>query len=342
MDLTEYIHTIPKAELHLHIEGTLEPEMMFELAERNSVELPYSSVEELKNAYHFNNLQDFLDLYYAGTSVLLKEEDFFDLTKAYLRKIHEQGVIHTEIFFDPQSHTARDVPFEVVIDGIYGALKWGRETLGITSKLLLSFLRHLDQDSAFSVWNEAKNHLDKIDGAGLDSSELGHPPGKFAEIYKIIRETGLPVTAHAGEEGPPEYIWEALKELKVSRVDHGNRAIEDEELLQVLVEKKIPLTMCPLSNLKLKVVHDLKNHPLKKMLDMGLTVTVNSDDPAYFGGYLEENYLQLARALSLSEADIYRVAENSFLASFLTPLEKQEYLDRLSAFKPGGGPDNIA
>lgn len=320
-----FIRGIPKAELHVHIEGTLEPELLFKLAERNKVKIKYSSVEELKKAYHFNNLQDFLDIYYEGASVLLEEQDFYDLTWAYLEKAHADHVVHTEIFFDPQTHTVRNVSFDKMIRGIHHALKDGEHKWGMTSGIILCFLRHLDEAQAFEALHLALPYRGWIAGVGLDSSEMGHPPAKFQQVFeKAIREGFFPV-AHAGEEGPPAYIWQALTLLGVGRIDHGNRAMEDKKLLQGLARRKIPLTMCPLSNLKLKVVNNLINHPLKKMLDLGLVVTVNSDDPAYFGGYINENYLAIAKALKLSKKDICQLAKNSFRAAIIGDREKMFY-----------------
>ena len=281
---------MPKAELHLHIEGTFEPEQMFAIAQRNQVALKYNSVEELKEAYQFENLQDFLDLYYQGMSVLLKEQDFYDLAMAYLKRVHEDNVVHVEIFFDPQGHLSRGVSFETQIKGIYGARKDAERDLGITFKLIMSFLRDLDEASAFETLELAKPYLEWIDGVGLDSSEVGHPPVKFENVFRECKALGLPVTAHAGEEGPPTYIHEALDLLKVDRIDHGNRALEDDALIKRLVRDEMTLTVCPLSNLKLNVVDEMSAHPLKRMLDLGLRATVNSDDPAYFGGYINDNF----------------------------------------------------
>jgi adenosine deaminase len=310
--LKNFIKTIPKAELHLHIEGTFEPELMFKIAKRNNLKIKYKSVEELKKAYNFNNLQEFLDIYYEGAKVLIEEQDFYDMTWAYLEKVHLQNVTHTEIFFDPQTHTDRKIKFGTVIEGIHKALEDGQKKLGITSKLIMCFLRHLDEETAVKTLKEALNYKDWITAVGLDSSEVGNPPSKFQNVFEQARNEGFLTVAHAGEEGPAEYIWEALNLLKVSRIDHGNHCLDDEKLVKELVNRKIPLTVCPLSNLKLKVVKDLKNHPLKAMLDKGLLVTINSDDPAYFGGYVNENYLAVAEALSLSKEDIEKLAKNSF------------------------------
>lgn len=319
MDQIErFISSLPKAELHLHIEGTFEPELMFEIAGRNGIRLPYKDITELKNAYSYNNLQEFLDIYYAGASVLLKEKDFFDLTMAYLRKIKSQNVVHTEIFFDPQTHTARGVDFSAVISGILRALEEGESGMGITSRLIMCFLRHLDQEDAFKTLKTAMPWKKHIIAVGLDSSERGHPPSKFRQVFEKAQEAGFMTVAHAGEEGPAVYVKESLELLKVIRVDHGYAAIDDPDLLEVLRDRQIALTMCPLSNQKLQVYPDLTLHPLKRMLDMGLCVTVNSDDPAYFGGYMNENYLAIASALNLSREDIARLAVNSFNSSFMS------------------------
>ena len=332
ISLKEYINRIPKAELHLHIEGTFEPELMFKIADRNKISLDHNSIEELHSAYNFNNLQEFLNIYYAGASVLLTEEDYYDLTWAYLKKVHAQNVIHTEIMFDPQTHTDRGIPFDTVINGIHSALKDADKEFGITSKLVMSILRHLPQDAAFETYENYFYHKDKIDVLGLDSSELGNPPSKFHEVYNRAFHDGLKLTAHAGEEGPAEYVWEALDTLRVNRLDHGNRSIEDEKLIERIVDEQIALTVCPLSNLKLKVIEDLSDHPLKAMLEKGIKVTLNSDDPAYFGGYLNENFIQTAEALSLSKDDIYKLVKNSFEASFANDKRKNEMLMLLDEF----------
>jgi adenosine deaminase len=312
----QLIQEIPKTELHLHIEGTLEPEMMFSLAQKNNIKLPFASLEETKNAYNFTNLQSFLDVYYQGANVLIEEEDFFDLTYAYLQKAASQNIVHTEIFFDPQTHTHRGIAFATVINGITQALEKARTELNISSHLILCFLRHLSEESAFKILEKAMPYQDKIIAIGLDSSELGHPPFKFKNVFQKAKESGFLTVAHAGEEGPPEYIWEAIKILKVSRIDHGVRCLEDPELVKYLVENQIPLTMCPLSNVKLKVFNTMAEHNLKKLLDLGLCVTVNSDDPAYFGGYLVENFLAIQDALNLTEADLKKLVDNGFKASF--------------------------
>lgn len=314
--MKEYIRNLPKAELHLHIEGTLEPEMLFEFAHRNQVKIKYNSVEELRKAYQFQNLQEFLDIYYSGAAVLLTEQDFYELTYAYLKKAHEQGVIHSEIFFDPQTHTHRGISFDTVINGIYKATLDAKQQMGISCYIIASILRHLPAEDAISVLNESKKHKDKIIGIGLDSSENGHPPIKFKDIYLKAKEEGFKLVAHAGEEGPAEYVWQALNELEIDRIDHGNRSLEDPSLVDYIVEKQIALTVCPLSNLKLKVVKDMKKHPIKEMLDKGILATVNSDDPAYFGGYILENYLALVEEAGLSLDEINKLAENSLKARF--------------------------
>jgi adenosine deaminase len=328
----DFVRKLPKAELHLHIEGTLEPELMFELARRNSVSLPYGSVEVVRRAYVFSDLQSFLDIYYAGCRVLLKEQDFYDLTWAYLTRAAAQGVRHAEIFFDPQTHTDRGVPFETVITGIHRALEDGHVRLNITSGLILCFLRHLSEEAAMRTLAEALPYREWILGVGLDSSEIGHPPVKFRDVYDHARDAGLLGVAHAGEEGPPEYVWEALDVLKARRIDHGVRSIEDKRLVGRLVEEQIPLTVCPMSNVKLRVFPDLKSHNLKQLLDRGLLVTVNSDDPAYFGGYVADNFGASAAALDLSREQLLTLARNSFVASFLPDETKRAYLDDLDRF----------
>lgn len=330
--INQFIEKIPKAELHIHIEGTLEPELMLILAERNQVKLPFDSVEAVLKAYQFDGLQSFLDLYYLGSQVLLKEQDFYDLTWAYLEKAAEQNIRHTEIFFDLQTHTERGISFEVVRSGIIQALREGQKKLGISSRLILCFLRHLSPESAMEILKQAINYRDQIIAIGLDSSEKDHPPSKFQEVFQVARNLGFLTVAHAGEEGPPEYIWQAINLLKVNRIDHGVRCLEDRELVQYLKEKQIPLTVCPLSNVKLKVFPSLKQHNLKKLLDLGLCVTINSDDPAYFGGYLLENFIETQSALNLNLQEIYQLARNSFLASFLDNQEKQDRIQELDQF----------
>ena len=326
MNLTSLIQRIPKAELHLHIEGTLEPELMMKLAQRNKVEIPYASVDEVRNAYEFSDLQSFLDIYYAGAQVLLEEQDFYDLTWAYLERAAIDNVRHVEIFFDPQTHTERGISFDTVINGISGALQDGESKLGITFELIMCFLRHLSAEDAMTTLQEALPHKKQIRAVGLDSSEVGHPPAKFAEVFGQARHEGFLTVAHAGEEGPPEYIWEALDLLKVERIDHGVRSLEDPALVERLAKEQIPLTVCPLSNVKLRVFDTLQEHNLKELLDAGLCATINSDDPAYFGGYIGDNFLQTQQALNLGIDDIRTLAKNSFTASFLSEEEKERHL----------------
>jgi adenosine deaminase len=328
----DFARNLPKAELHLHIEGTLEPELMFELARRNGVNVPYASIDDVRRAYVFSDLQSFLDIYYAGCRVLLKEQDFYDLTWAYLTRAAAQGVRHAELFFDPQTHTDRGVPFETVVTGIHRALEDGRARLNITSGLILCFLRHLSAQAAMRTLTEALPYREWLLGVGLDSSEVGNPPAKFRDIYDRARESGLLAVAHAGEEGPPAYVWEALDILKVRRIDHGVRSIEDERLVSRLVEEQIPLTVCPLSNVKLRVFPNLESHNLEQLLDRGLLVTVNSDDPAYFGGYVADNFAASTAALDLSREQLLQLAKNSFVASFLPDDRKRAYLDELARF----------
>lgn len=327
-----FIEGLPKVELHLHIEGSLEPELMFALAQRNKIKIPFASVEEVRKAYNFSNLQDFLDIYYQGMGVLQTERDFYDLTMAYLKRVGAQNVRHVEIFFDPQGHTSRGVAFETALNGITQALEEGKKTLGVTSRLIMCFLRHLSEEDAFKTLEQALPYKDRILGVGLDSSEVGHPPSKFARVFAKAREAGFIVVAHAGEEGPPEYVHEALDLLRVYRIDHGNRSLEDAALVKRLVKEGMALTVCPLSNLKLCVVKDMKQHPLKKMLDLGLKATVNSDDPAYFGGYMNENYIAVAEALDLKKEDILTLARNGVEASFLNDNEKQDMLEALELY----------
>ncbi|WP_417491982.1 adenosine deaminase [Maricaulis sp.] len=320
------IERLPKAELHLHLEGSLEPELMFELAKRNGIEIPFASVEDIRKAYDFSNLQDFLDIYYVGMNVLVTEADFHDLTLAYLERVHADNVRHVEVFFDPQGHTDRGIAFATVINGITSALDEGREKWGITSKLILCFLRHLSEEAAFETLEMASDHLDRIDGVGLDSSELGHPPSNFRQVFAAAGTLGLKRVAHAGEEGPPAYIHEALDMLDIDRLDHGNRALEDGTLVARLGREKMTMTVCPLSNLRLCVIKRLEDHPLKTMLSLGLRATVNSDDPAYFGGYINENYRRTADAIGLTEAEIIELAKNSFRGSFLEPADIEAHL----------------
>ncbi|WP_313518192.1 adenosine deaminase [Pseudomonas sp.] len=307
----DWLNALPKAELHLHLEGSLEPELLFALAERNKIALPWNDVESLRGAYAFNNLQEFLDLYYQGANVLRHEQDFYDLTWAYLEKCKAQNVVHTEPFFDPQTHTDRGVPFEVVLDGIAGALRDGRDKLGISSGLILSFLRHLSEDEAQATLDQALPFRDAFIAVGLDSSEVGHPPSKFRRVFERARGEGFLTVAHAGEEGPPEYIWEALDLLKVSRIDHGVRAAEDPKLIERLIDEQIPLTVCPLSNTKLCVFDDMSQHNILDLLERGVKVTVNSDDPAYFGGYVTENFQALHESLGMTQDQARRLAQNS-------------------------------
>lgn len=327
--IESFIRAIPKAELHLHIEGTLEPEMVFELAGKHGVALPYPSVEALREAYSFTDLQSFLDIYYAGADVLRDESDFHALTAAYLRRAHADGVVHVEIFFDPQTHTVRGVPFDAVINGIRSALLEGQRTLGISHRLILCFLRHLSAEDAMKTLNEALPYANAIAAVGLDSSEVGHPPAKFASVFDRARAAGLLTVAHAGEEGPPAYIYEALDLLQVKRIDHGVRSDEDPELVARLARERIPLTVCPLSNVKLRVFDRIEDHNLKRLLERGLCVTVNSDDPAYFGGYVGENYLAVSNGLGLSRRQITQLASNSIEGSFLLPAEKERWLQKI-------------
>ena len=327
----DFIQSLPKAELHLHIEGTLEPELMLALAARNGVALPYDSVEALRAAYDFGSLQDFLDLYYQGMSVLRGEQDFYDLTWAYLERAAADNVRHAEIFFDPQGHTGRGVAFATVIDGIHRALSDAEAKLGLTSRLILCFLRHLDEDSALATLEQALPHKDRIAGIGLDSSELGHPPEKFERAFARSRAEGFRVVAHAGEEGPADYVRGALDALKVERIDHGVRCLDDPALVERLVAARVPLTVCPLSNLRLCVVEEMAEHPLRRMMELGLFVTVNSDDPAYFGGYVNENYAAVQDGLGLDRDDLAALARNSFEASFLEPAAKRALVAEVDA-----------
>lgn len=320
------IRRLPKTELHLHIEGTLEPELMFALAKRNGVALPYADVDALRAAYDFSDLQSFLDLYYAGADVLRTRQDFYDLTWAYLERAQADGIVHTEIFFDPQTHTGRGIPFDVAFGGIRQALDDARSRLGISSRLILSFLRHLSEEDGLATLEVALPHLAGIDGFGLDSSERGHPPSKFQRLFARCRSLGLPCVAHAGEEGPPAYVWEALDLLQVVRIDHGVRSLEDLGLVQRLAEARVPLTVCPLSNVRLKVYPQLAMHPLRQMLQAGLLATLNSDDPAYFGGYLQENFLACRAALDLSADEVVRLVRNGFEAAWLPAAEQARWL----------------
>ena len=331
-DYTAFIADLPKAELHVHIEGTFEPEMMFAIARRNGVALPYPTIAALRAAYAFNNLQEFLDVYYLGAAVLEAEQDFYDLTWAYLERARAQAVLHTEIFFDPQAHTGRGVPFATVIDGIHRALTDARTKLGLSSRLILCFLRHLDEADAEATLDAALPYRDRIVAVGLDSSEVGHPPTKFARVFARARDAGFRAVAHAGEEGPPDYVRDTVDLLKVDRIDHGNRALEDPALVERLAALRLPLTVCPLSNLKLGGVAAMAAHPLRRMLDAGLVATVNSDDPAYFGGYVNENYVAVQTALGLDRNDLAALARNSFTAAFLPNAAKAALIGQLDTY----------
>ena len=329
--MIELIKKLPKAELHLHIEGSLEPELMFRLAKKNQIEIPYKDIEDVRNAYNFTNLQTFLDIYYEGANVLITEDDFYDLTWEYILKCVEDNVIHTEIFFDPQTHTARGVAFEKVITGIKRALADAKAQYGITSCIIMCFLRHLSQEEAFETLEQALPFKDQIIAVGLDSSEVGHPPSKFAGVFAKAREYGFLAVAHAGEEGPAEYVWQALDLLQVNRIDHGVRSEEDPELMQRLIVEKMPLTVCPLSNLKLCVVDDMAQHNIRRLLQQGVHVTVNSDDPSYFGGYMNDNFIAIAEALDLSNDELKQLAKNSFDAAFISATEKQKWAAKIDA-----------
>ena len=331
-DLSAFIAGLPKAELHLHIEGSLEPELMFELAQRNGVAIPFDSVEAVRAAYDFSNLQDFLDIYYAGANVLLTRQDFEDLAFAYFKRVAADNVRHAEIFFDPQTHTDRGVPFGVVVEGLIAGMERARAEFGITSGLILCFLRHLSEEEAFATLAMAEPYLHHFIGVGLDSSEIGHPPSKFQRVFARARELGLKLCAHAGEEGPPEYVREALDLLDIDRMDHGNRSMEDEALVARLVTERMTLTVCPLSNLKLCVVKNLRDHPVPQMLRRGLHVTLNSDDPAYFGGYVNDNYVALAKAVGLTREQLTQIAINSFEGSFLPEDEKARHIAAVKAY----------
>ncbi len=334
--MLEFIANLPKAELHLHIEGSLEPELMFEIAQRNGIKLPFATAEEVRSAYEFNNLQSFLDIYYQGASVLQKEQDFYDMTWAYLQRCGQENIIHTEVFFDPQTHTDRGIGFDVVIDGITRALKDGAEKLNISSQLILCFLRHLSAEAAMNTLDDALPYKDFIVAVGLDSAELGHPPKKFQAVFERALAEGFLTVAHAGEEGPPDYIWQALDLLKVQRIDHGVRCSEDAQLMQHLIEQRIPLTVCPLSNTKLRVFDTMQDHNILNLLERGLNVTVNSDDPAYFGGYLNANFMALHEALDMTRKQAVMLARNSFAASFVGDAEKQVLIERLDCYVQSG------
>ena len=326
MNAIELIQALPKAELHVHIEGTFEPELMFAIAQRNQIQIPYQSVEEVKQAYNFHNLQSFLDIYYAGANVLVHEQDFYDLAWAYFEKCAEDKVVHTEMFFDPQTHTERGVEFATVIAGLKRACQDAQQKLGISSQLIMCFLRHLSEEKAFETLEQALPFKNDIIAVGLDSSEVGHPPAKFERVFAKAREEGFLIVAHAGEEGPPEYVWEALDLLKVNRIDHGVRSEEDKQLMARLIAEKMPLTVCPLSNLKLCVVNDMKEHNIRRLLQQGVHVTVNSDDPSYFGGYMNDNFIAIQQALDLSNEELKQLAINSFEASFISDQEKQKWI----------------
>ena len=328
-DIAKFIREVPKTELHLHIEGTLEPELMFDLAKRNGIKIPYSNVNEVKSAYNFSNLETFLNIYYEGSKVLINEKDFFDLTWSYAVKCREDNIVHTEIFFDPQAHLSRGVKFETIINGINNALLKANKEFRLTYKIIMCFLRHLDEKSAFKVLDQAIEHKDKIIAVGLDSSEKGNPPSKFKNVFKKAIKEGFLTVAHAGEEGPPEYIWEAINLLEVKRIDHGVQCLKDEKLTKELIKKQIPLTVCPLSNIKLCVFKNLKEHNLKDMLNAGLMVMVNSDDPAYFGGYLNENLVKSQAALNLSKNELKTLIINSFKSSFLSEEKKMKWIKKI-------------
>ncbi len=331
-NLEALIEGIPKAELHLHIEGSFEPELMFKISKRNNIKLEYNSINELKQAYKFNNLQEFLDIYYIGAQVLIHEQDFFDLTWAYLTKVHSQKVVHVEVFFDPQTHTERGVEFATVINGIYKALKKGEQELNISFRLIMSYLRHLSEEEAFKTLESSLPFKHWINGVGLDSSEKGNPPSKFVNVFKASANQGYKLVAHAGEEGPSEYIWEALDLLNVIRIDHGNRCLTDDKLVARLVKDSIALTLCPLSNLELKVIQKMEDHPVAKMLNQGILATINSDDPAYFGGYMNENYYETSKALKLSKDQIMKLAINSFKASWLNEEAKNKHISEVKSY----------
>lgn len=330
-DLIALAAAVPKAELHLHIEGSLEPEQMFDFARRNKIDIPFASVEELRSAYRFSNLQDFLNIYYQGANVLRTEEDFRDLALSYFDRAAADNVVHAEIFFDPQTHTARNIPFPVVVEGLLAAMKQAEAEHGLTSKLILCFLRHLDEEDAFSTLREAEPYFDRIAGVGLDSSEVGYPPRNFSRVFAAAGDAGLLRVAHAGEEGPPEYVWEALDLLNIDRLDHGNRSLEDPLLVTRLGRQAMTLTVCPLSNLKLCVIDDMRSHPIDTMLRQGLRATINSDDPAYFGGYINDNFQALIMNGKLRKDDIVTLARNSFLGSFLADEDVARHLARIDA-----------
>ncbi len=328
-EIIEFIKKTPKAELHLHIEGTLEPSFLFKLAKKNKIQIPFKSINEIKSAYNFTNLQSFLDIYYQGANVLINEEDFFDLTWSYLLKCKNDNVVHTEIFFDPQTHTDRGIKFDTVVNGIHKALSKAKKELGISSEIIMCFLRHLDEDAAFKTLDQGLRHKDKIIGVGLDSSEIGHPPKKFERVFQKAIESGFLTVAHAGEEAPSKYIWEALNLLKVKRIDHGVQCLNDEKLVKKLSDEQIPLTVCPISNVKLGVFKKLEEHNLKKMLSKDLMIMINSDDPAYFGAYVNKNLIESQIALNLSKKEIKKLIINSFKSSFLLESKKKEWIRKI-------------
>ena len=329
MNIIEFIKKTPKAELHLHIEGTLEPDHMFVLAKRNNIQIPFTNINEVKSAYNFSSLESFLKIFYQGSKVLVKEQDFFDLTWAYTLKCKENNVVHAEIFFDPQTHVNRGIDFDTIINGIYKALQKANKEFGLTFKIIMCFLRHLDEESGFEMLDQASAHKEKIVGVGLDSSEIGNPPSKFKKLFEKAIEKGFLTVAHAGEEGPPEYIWEALDLLKVKRIDHGVQCLKDKKLIEKLRNNQTPLTVCPLSNIKLQVFKKLEEHNLKKMLDQKLMVMINSDDPAYFGGYINKNLIECQTALNLSLNEVKTLLINSFKSSFLREEKKREWISKI-------------
>lgn len=335
-NLSAFIQALPKVELHLHIEGTFEPELMFQIAKRNGVPLRFKSVEEVRKAYAFSDLQSFLDIYYEGAQVLLYEQDFYDLTWAYLKTVHAENVRHVEIFFDPQTHTDRGVAFHTVIMGIHSALRDASDKLGMTSQLIMCFLRHLSPEAAMDTLTMALPYKHLIDGVGLDSGERGRPPSLFEDVFDAAQTQGWMPVAHAGEEGPPQYIWEALDLLAVDRIDHGVRCVEDEDLMQRLIEEQVPLTVCPLSNIKLCVFHRMDQHNIKYLLDRGLKVTINSDDPAYFGGYMNANYTATAEGLNLTRNDLAKLAINAVEASWLDDVRKAELITEIDQLQASG------
>ncbi|MCF6297870.1 MAG: adenosine deaminase [Flavobacteriaceae bacterium] len=330
--MINFINNLPKAELHLHIEGTFEPELMFEIAKRNKIEIPFQSVEEIKQAYNFDCLQDFLDIYYQGANVLITEQDFYDLTYSYLKKCVAQNVLHTEIMFDPQTHTKRGISFKTVINGISSACKDAKNNLGVSSLLIMSYLRHLSEKESFKTLQQSIPFKDEIIAIGLDSSEKGNPPSKFKDVFQASIDEGYIPLAHAGEEGNADYIWEAIDILKIKRIDHGNNSLQDMKLVREIIKRDIALTICPLSNTALQVVGNLKDHPLKKMMELGLKVTINSDDPAYFGGQVNQNYIEIQKALNLNKEDLYQLAKNSFQYSLLDEGTKREYISKLDSY----------